>query len=106
MAGDFAFVVRQGDHRRPSTITTTLSPDQHRLVGKSMAPSSQSPYSTPFSHSLLAGALAGTAVDTLFFPLDTLKTRAQSHAGFKASGGFVGVYRGLGSAVVGSAPGG
>lgn len=59
-----------------------------------------------FGSSLLAGGLAGTAVDTLFFPIDTLKTRAQSQAGFFPSGGFAGVYRGLGSAVVGSAPGG
>lgn len=61
--------------------------------------------STSFSSALLAGGLAGTAVDTAFFPLDTLKTRAQSQAGFLASGGFSGVYRGLSSAVVGSAPG-
>lgn len=47
----------------------------------------------------------GTAVDTLFFPIDTIKTRAQSQQGFFPSGGFHGVYRGLGSAVVGSAPG-
>ncbi|KAK1004105.1 hypothetical protein LTR91_004551 [Friedmanniomyces endolithicus] len=38
-------------------------------------------------------------------PLDTLKTRLQSAAGFRASGGFRGVYNGIGSAVVGSAPG-
>ncbi|OTA65148.1 mitochondrial carrier [Hypoxylon sp. EC38] len=38
-------------------------------------------------------------------PLDTLKTRLQSHAGFFPSGGFRGIYRGVGSAVVGSAPG-
>ncbi|ORY55736.1 S-adenosylmethionine transporter [Leucosporidium creatinivorum] len=61
--------------------------------------------STAFSSALIAGGLAGTAVDTLFFPIDTLKTRAQSQAGFLASGGFSGVYRGLSSAVVGSAPG-
>lgn len=62
--------------------------------------------STAFINAVLAGGLAGTAVDTLFFPIDTLKTRAQSHAGFFPSGGFSGVYRGLGSAVIGSAPGG
>lgn len=39
------------------------------------------------------------------FPLDTLKTRLQSSAGFWASGGFRGIYNGIGSAVVGSAPG-
>lgn len=59
-----------------------------------------------FTSALVAGACAGTAVDTLFFPIDTLKTRAQSAQGFFAAGGFRGVYRGLGSAVVGSAPGG
>ncbi|BGP41026.1 S-adenosylmethionine transporter [Rhodotorula kratochvilovae] len=61
--------------------------------------------SSRFTSALIAGACAGTAVDTLFFPIDTLKTRAQSAQGFFAAGGFSGVYRGLGSAVVGSAPG-
>ncbi|KAF9573693.1 hypothetical protein EC968_008209 [Mortierella alpina] len=55
--------------------------------------------------SMLAGAMAGTAIDTALFPLDTLKTRLQSKAGFAASGGFRGVYSGLTSAVIGSAPG-
>ncbi|KAG0240482.1 hypothetical protein BGX31_001943 [Mortierella sp. GBA43] len=54
---------------------------------------------------MLAGGIAGTAVDTALFPLDTLKTRLQSKAGFAASGGFRGVYSGLTSAVIGSAPG-
>ncbi|KPV71792.1 uncharacterized protein RHOBADRAFT_19025 [Rhodotorula graminis WP1] len=61
--------------------------------------------SSRFTSALVAGACAGTAVDTLFFPIDTLKTRAQAQQGFFAAGGFKGVYRGLGSAVVGSAPG-
>src|SRR3954452_5946953 len=59
----------------------------------------------PFRTALLAGALAGTTVDLSLFPLDTLKTRLQSSSGFFASGGFRGIYRGVGSAVVGSAPG-
>ncbi|KAK3372755.1 mitochondrial carrier domain-containing protein [Lasiosphaeria ovina] len=58
-----------------------------------------------FQTALLAGALAGTTVDLSLFPLDTLKTRLQSSQGFFAAGGFRGIYRGLGSAVVGSAPG-
>jgi solute carrier family 25 S-adenosylmethionine transporter 26 len=49
--------------------------------------------------------LAGTTVDLSLFPLDTLKTRLQSSAGFATSGGFNGIYRGVGSAIVGSAPG-
>ncbi|GAA5834493.1 hypothetical protein JCM3766R1_005228 [Sporobolomyces carnicolor] len=61
--------------------------------------------STPFLTALVAGGLAGTSVDTLFFPIDTLKVRLQAQQGFWAAGGFSGVYRGLGSAVVGSAPG-
>ncbi|KAH6877276.1 mitochondrial carrier domain-containing protein [Thelonectria olida] len=58
-----------------------------------------------FQSALLAGALAGTTVDLSLFPLDTLKTRLQSSAGFFPSGGFAGIYRGIGSALVGSAPG-
>ncbi|KAG6022510.1 hypothetical protein E4U40_004575 [Claviceps sp. LM458 group G5] len=61
--------------------------------------------SPSFQSALLAGALAGTTVDLSLFPLDTLKTRLQSSAGFFPSGGFSGIYRGIGSAVVGSAPG-
>lgn len=61
---------------------------------------------TTFAAALLAGGLAGMAVDTAFFPIDTLKTRLQAQEGFVKAGGFSGVYRGLGSAVVGSAPGG
>jgi solute carrier family 25 S-adenosylmethionine transporter 26 len=44
-------------------------------------------------------------VDVSLFPLDTLKTRLQAPAGFWKSGGVTGIYRGLGSAAVGSVPG-
>ncbi|OAL50333.1 mitochondrial carrier [Pyrenochaeta sp. DS3sAY3a] len=60
---------------------------------------------SPYLRSLIAGGLAGTTVDLSLFPLDTLKTRLQSSAGFAASGGLSGIYRGVGSAIVGSAPG-
>ncbi|KAK5108982.1 hypothetical protein LTR62_007616 [Meristemomyces frigidus] len=65
----------------------------------------QPPVESPYLRSLLAGGLAGTTVDTLLFPLDTLKTRLQSSAGFRSAGGFTGIYNGIGSAIVGSAPG-
>ncbi|KAK7018656.1 S-adenosylmethionine transporter [Paramarasmius palmivorus] len=58
-----------------------------------------------FVQSLMAGGAAGTAVDLLFFPIDTIKTRLQSSQGFAHAGGFKGIYKGLGSVVVGSAPG-
>jgi solute carrier family 25 S-adenosylmethionine transporter 26 len=58
-----------------------------------------------FFQSLVAGGLAGTAVDLLFFPIDTVKTRLQSAQGFVKAGGFRGIYKGVGSVVVGSAPG-
>ncbi|EQL01431.1 hypothetical protein G6O67_004735 [Ophiocordyceps sinensis] len=67
--------------------------------------SSPPPAPPSFQSALLAGALAGTTVDLTLFPLDTLKTRLQSSAGFFAAGGFAGIYRGVGSALVGSAPG-
>ncbi|KAI9359164.1 mitochondrial carrier domain-containing protein [Pilaira anomala] len=53
---------------------------------------------------LVAGALAGVAVDSVLYPLDTIKTRLQTKAGFMNSGGFRAVYSGLLSAFIGSAP--
>lgn len=57
-------------------------------------------YISPF----LAGGTAGLTVDVSLFPLDTIKTRLQSESGFLKSGGFKGVYKGLGPQVVSSAP--
>ena len=53
---------------------------------------------------LLAGGLAGTAVDVTLFPLDTIKTRLQSSKGFWASGGFRRIYGGILPAASASAP--
>eukprot|EP00928_Gymnodinium_smaydae_P064916 TRINITY_DN48148_c0_g1_i1.p1 TRINITY_DN48148_c0_g1~~TRINITY_DN48148_c0_g1_i1.p1 ORF type:complete len:295 (-),score=31.96 TRINITY_DN48148_c0_g1_i1:230-1018(-) len=53
---------------------------------------------------MVAGALAGSTVDFVLFPLDTLKTRLQSAQGFARSGGARGLYRGLGVTLLGSAP--
>jgi len=50
--------------------------------------------------------VAGISVDLLFFPVDTLKTRLQSSQGFANAGGFKGMYKGIGSVALGSAPGG
>ena len=61
--------------------------------------------STPLTVALLAGAAAGFSVDVSLFPVDTIKTRLQSANGLMASGGFRGIYSGLGSVVVGSMPG-
>ncbi|QRW20488.1 mitochondrial carrier protein [Rhizoctonia solani] len=58
-----------------------------------------------FTQALVAGGLAGTSVDLLFFPIDTIKTRLQSSQGFIKAGGLGGIYRGVGSVVIGSAPG-
>ena len=58
-----------------------------------------------FVTSLASGAAAGLSVDLLFYPIDTIKTRLQSAHGFWRSGGLRGVYRGMGSVAVGSAPG-
>ncbi|CAE6509638.1 unnamed protein product [Rhizoctonia solani] len=66
---------------------------------------SQSTVHPTFAQALVAGGLAGTSVDLLFFPIDTIKTRLQSSQGFLRAGGFSGVYRGVGSVIVGSAPG-
>jgi hypothetical protein len=42
----------------------------------------------------------------MFYPIDTIKTRLQSQQGFVKAGGFKGIYKGVGSVGVGSAPGG
>lgn len=53
---------------------------------------------------LKAGGVAGLVVDIVLFPIDTFKTRLQSEKGFWRSGGFRGIYNGLGPAAVGSVP--
>ena len=53
-----------------------------------------------------AGGVAGTTVDVVLFPLDTLKTRLQSSRGFWKAGGFSRIYSGILPAAVGSAPSG
>lgn len=57
-----------------------------------------------YLRALVSGGVAGVVVDVVLFPIDTVKTRLQSEAGFWKSGGFRGVYKGLGPAAVGSAP--
>ncbi|RUS70597.1 hypothetical protein EGW08_021643 [Elysia chlorotica] len=60
--------------------------------------------STQIYKVLLAGGSAGLAVDVTLFPLDTIKTRIQSEAGFIKSGAFKGLYSGLLSVMLGSVP--
>ena len=62
--------------------------------------------SAPAWVAVLSGGVAGTAVDVILFPLDTLKTRMQSAQGFRQAGGFHGVYRGIAATAIGSAPAG
>ncbi|CAJ0867184.1 21846_t:CDS:2, partial [Entrophospora sp. SA101] len=52
-----------------------------------------------------AGGIAGTAVDTILYPLDTIKTRLQSKLGLYKAGSFRGIYSGITSVIIGSAPG-
>lgn len=59
---------------------------------------------TDFRVALIAGAAAGVSVDISLFPLDTIKTRLQSEHGFLKSGGFRGIYSGILSVTIGSAP--
>ncbi len=54
---------------------------------------------------LVSGGAAGTTVDLVLFPLDTVKTRLQSASGLRASGGLARLYSGLGPVLAGSAPG-
>ncbi|XP_023237867.1 S-adenosylmethionine mitochondrial carrier protein-like [Centruroides sculpturatus] len=58
-----------------------------------------------FLTALISGGAAGTSVDIILYPLDTIKTRLQSAEGFWKSGGIRGIYSGLSSVALGSAPG-
>jgi len=61
---------------------------------------------TKISTAFLSGSVAGLITDIVLFPIDTIKTRLQSNDGFRKSGGFRGIYRGLSSAAAGSMPAG
>ncbi|XP_055711782.1 S-adenosylmethionine mitochondrial carrier protein homolog [Phlebotomus papatasi] len=57
-----------------------------------------------FFTSLISGGVAGTVVDVVLFPVDTIKTRLQSERGFWKSGGLSKIYKGFLPAAAGSAP--
>ena len=84
---------------------TNNNNDNNSTTKRSIPSSATTERHTPFSVALMAGGLAGTTVDIALFPIDTLKTRLQSPQGFIKSGGFRGVYNGIGAAAIGSAPG-
>jgi len=44
---------------------------------------------------LIAGGIAGCAVDVFLYPIDTLKTRLQAATGFRQAGGLTGLWRGV-----------
>lgn len=80
-----------------------------RSTMSAAAPDSPASAPTPpprFATALAAGAGAGLSVDLLFYPIDTLKTRLQAAQGFWAAGGLRGIYKGVSSVALGSAPGG
>ncbi|BFZ54788.1 hypothetical protein PYCC9005_001825 [Savitreella phatthalungensis] len=54
--------------------------------------------------SLLGGACAAMCVDSIIFPLDTIKTRSQAEGGLVKNGGYKHLYRGIGSVVVCTIP--
>ncbi|CAB3232403.1 unnamed protein product [Arctia plantaginis] len=60
-------------------------------------------YKSLYLAPILGGGVAGICVGTAIYPLDTLKTRLQAAQGFKKAGGFHGVYRGLTTALTGTA---
>lgn len=57
-----------------------------------------------FKVALISGGIAGFTVDSVLYPLDTLKTRLQSAKGFLKSGGFRNIYSGISTIAIGSAP--
>lgn len=63
-------------------------------------------HTPPFELAVLAGGCASATVDVCIYPIDTLKTRLQSPQGFRAAGGYSGLFSGVGAAALGAVPGG
>jgi len=59
---------------------------------------------SPALTNFVAGLLAGVASDVPLHPIDTIKTRLQAQDGFKKSGGFRGLWAGVSTVVLRSAP--
>ena len=70
------------------------------------APAEMEGLAPPFELAVLAGGCASAAVDITIYPLDTLKTRLQAPQGFRASGGYRGLFTGVTAAALGAVPGG
>lgn len=103
LAGSLARVRRAGFHallrkRGCGDVAIYLSTDQCSFQ------ESQRP---AYLVGIISGAIAGTVVDFVLFPLDTLKTRLQSGAPVKTGLEILsGIYKGLAPAVLASAPAG
>ncbi len=69
-----------------------------------MTESSPPPPPRKKHHTMYAGAAAGMATDLVLHPVDTIKTRMQSRAGFWESGGTKRLFAGVSPALLGSAP--
>eukprot|EP00927_Polykrikos_kofoidii_P037382 TRINITY_DN3152_c0_g1_i1.p1 TRINITY_DN3152_c0_g1~~TRINITY_DN3152_c0_g1_i1.p1 ORF type:complete len:686 (-),score=68.69 TRINITY_DN3152_c0_g1_i1:162-2219(-) len=91
-----AFAVRESCGSNQSSSVAAAAP---RAAARVLGETHHS-----FTTSLCAGAVAGLSVDLTLYPLDTLRARLQAPAGFVAAGGFSSLYRGIGIALVGSAP--
>lgn len=97
------FYRKRRDHSEPGCYNGSGKPEGKDFAHTTMSTTTTT--TTSFPTALVAGGFAGTCVDVALFPIDTIKTRLQSSAGFMASGGFRGIYNGLGAAAIGSAPG-
>eukprot|EP00612_Vaucheria_litorea_P001680 CAMPEP_0171455120 /NCGR_PEP_ID=MMETSP0945-20130129/2143_1 /TAXON_ID=109269 /ORGANISM="Vaucheria litorea, Strain CCMP2940" /LENGTH=323 /DNA_ID=CAMNT_0011980299 /DNA_START=1 /DNA_END=969 /DNA_ORIENTATION=+ len=92
-------------------VTSALNPRKKVLVtaqkSESSDKSSVSSLTTreSFVSGLMAGAVAGTTVDLVLYPLDTVKTRLQAVQGSETSLNiFKDIFDGLGPAILASAP--
>lgn len=81
------------------------------FVSDPASASNSAPVTSPWTRSLVAGALAGLTVDVSLFPLDTIKTRLQSNitnatitSRHTAVGTLRSIYAGLPSTIIGSMP--
>jgi len=91
---------KSGRSGRPLAILAMAHADNDTSVD-----TAKPPKRSAFQVGMLAGAVAGTIVDFTLYPLDTIKTRLQAGPSSIASQNiWQNIYRGLGPAVLASAP--
>lgn len=98
-------VLPVGNAAQQTDTKTAKAGAAKKRGGAKSAPGASLSAKGNFITGLLSGAVAGTTVDLILYPLDTVKTRLQATAGAKLSvSTFKGLFNGVAPAIAASAP--